>query len=148
MKMCEYIEKVWEEGDSRNWATDAVSGLMHFIPSLRGQLRGSQRLLRAWSKMELPTRAPPLPTVFAAAVAGAALQIGDVRLCAALLVAFHAFLRTGELLKVRAGDFVLQGQDKPVLLSPPITKSGQRLKFAPESVTITDLYIILKSIIL
>ena len=54
LRLCEFVQHAWEEGDSRNIPADARSGLLHFIDSLRGQLHGSQRLPRAWSKNELP----------------------------------------------------------------------------------------------
>ena len=50
LRLCELVEHAWEEGDSRKIPADARSGLLHFIGALRGQLSGSQRLLRAWSK--------------------------------------------------------------------------------------------------
>ena len=59
LRHCEFVQHAWEEGDSRSIPADARSGLMHFIDALRGQLHGSQRLQRAWSKNELPVRADP-----------------------------------------------------------------------------------------
>ena len=94
LRLCEYIEQLWEEGDSRRWATDAPSGFVHFVPQLRARLHGSRRLLKAWAKLELPERAAPLPASYAAALAGVALQGGDLRLCVCIMVAFHAFSRT------------------------------------------------------
>ena len=61
IRLCEFVQHSWEEGDSRNIPTDARYGLIHFIDAPRGQLHASQRLLRAWSKNELPMRADPLP---------------------------------------------------------------------------------------
>ena len=84
LRFCEFIEHAWEEGDSRNLPIDARSGLMHFIPGLRDQFPGSQRLLKAWSKHELPRRATPLPTEYAVALAGVALVKRDLQL--ALLI--------------------------------------------------------------
>ena len=60
IRLCEFVQHSWEKGDSRNILADARCGLIHFIDALRGQLHGSQRLLRAWSKNELPMRADPL----------------------------------------------------------------------------------------
>jgi hypothetical protein len=136
--LCEFTEKAWEEGDSKSLPANARSALMHFLPRLRGSLHGSQRLLQAWTKHEMPERAPPLPTRFAMALAGRALAKRDVRLCVALMVAFHCFLRTGEILKMRAAHFVLPQRQGPALLSLPETKSGQRLQAVPESIVISD----------
>ena len=138
IRLCEYIEHCWEEGETRNLPANARSGLMHFIPSLRGALPGSQRLLAAWSKNELPNRAAPLPIKFLMALVGCAIRGNDLRMATTLLVAFHALLRTGELLQVQASHFVLPRHDGPILLTLPNTKSGQRLQSTPETVVITD----------
>ena len=50
LRLCEFVEHAWEEGDARNIPADARSGLMHFIDAPRGHLPGSQRLLLAWSR--------------------------------------------------------------------------------------------------
>ena len=99
---------------------------------------GSSRLMKARTKTELPGRAPPLPTLFAAALAGAALRRHDLRLCVLILVAFHALLRTGELCRVQASHFVRPPRVGPFLLTLPRTKSGIRRGDFAESVVLTD----------
>ena len=81
--MCAFIEHVWEESDPKSWALNAFSAMTHFMPAVRGKTPGPSRLMKGWTKTELPERAPPLPTLFATAVAGAALRRQDLRLCAA-----------------------------------------------------------------
>ena len=65
--------------------------MAHFMPAVRGKTPGSSRLMKGWTKTELPERAPPLPALFATAVAGAALRRQDLRLCVLILIAFLAF---------------------------------------------------------
>ena len=72
-----WIEDLWETGEPKNLPNDAISGLQHFIPALRGQLRGAARFLSAWGRHELPTRATPLSALFASALAGAASLARD-----------------------------------------------------------------------
>ena len=91
--------------------------VLHYFVQLKGHLHGSQRVLRAWSKHELPNRAPPLPTKFLIALAGKALAMGHTRCAVFLLVAFHAFLRTQELLMVQASHFVLGAPGAPTVVS-------------------------------
>ena len=86
--------------------------------------------MKAWTKTELPEQAPPLPTLFATALAGA--------LCVLILVAFHALLRTGELCRVQASHFVRPPRVGPILLTLPGTKSGIRRGDFAESVVLTD----------
>ena len=137
--LCLYIEKLWQDGDGKSGAADARCALAHFMPASCGPLHGARRLLLAWGKHELPERAPPLPAGYAAAMAGAALVEGNGPLCLAILLGFHAFLRTGELLQVRAAHFVLPARPGgPVLLTLPDTKSGQRHQCVSESVVLSD----------
>ena len=87
-----WIEDLWETGETKNLPNDAISGLQHFIPALRGQLRGAARFLSAWGRHELPTRATPLSALFASALAGAASLARDFPMAVGILLAFHAFL--------------------------------------------------------
>jgi len=99
--ICRYIEHVWQEGEPRGWAGDAISGLGHFVPHVRKRLSCSWRLLTAWQKLELPARAIPLLPRLAAAIAGAVAAAGQLGAALAILVGFHCLLRTGESLEFR-----------------------------------------------
>ena len=66
---------------------------MHFIDDQRGHLLGSQRLLPAWSKNDLPERADPLPISFLLAMVGVAIAAQALRIAFSLLLGFHAPLR-------------------------------------------------------
>ena len=136
--LCAFIEHVWEEGDPKSWALNAISAMAHFMPAVRGNTPGSSRLMKGWTKTELPERAPPLPTLFATAVAGAALRRQDLRLCVLILIAFHALLRTGELCRVQASHFVRPGKAGPIFLTLSNTKSGIRRGDLAESAVLTD----------
>ena len=92
--------------------------------------------MKGWTKTELLERAPPLPTLFATALAGAALRRQDLRLCVLILVAFYALLRTGELCRVQASHFVRPAG--PIFLTLSNTKSGIRRGDLAESVVLTD----------
>ena len=100
LQLSVYIENLWEEGESRSLATDCLSGIQMFLPSLKRNLFGSWRLVTAWQKHELPTRAPPLLPVFVLAMGGQARKEGKLRFGICLLLAFHCLLRTIELLKI------------------------------------------------
>ena len=57
-----------------------------------GQIHSSQRLLRAWSKHELPMRDDPLPINFLLAMVGAALEAQTLRIAMSLLIGFSRSL--------------------------------------------------------
>ena len=135
MSLVEWVEHLCHDGESKSLANDTRSAVLHYFAQLKGHLHGFQRVLKAWSKHELPNRAPPLPTQFLLALAGKALTMGHTRFAVLLLVACHAFLRTQELLMVQASHFVLGVRNAPVLLTLPTSKPGQRLQ---DEVVISD----------
>ena len=36
LALCSFIESLWEEGDSKNEAIDCVSGMLYYLPQLKG----------------------------------------------------------------------------------------------------------------
>ena len=98
--------------------------------SSKGHLHGSQRVLKAWSMHELPSRAPPLRTKFLPASAGKAFSMGHTRFAVLLLVAFHAFLRTQELFVGPGKPFLCSEHPAPqccCLFPPPKQVSDSRM---------------------
>ena len=138
MRLCEFIETAWHEGDATSLAVTARTGLGFFLPALAGHLHGSQRLLKAWGRSGQPKRATPLPISFLLAIVGVAVREGSLRMALALLIAFHGLLRTGEMLAMQPSHFVLPAAPGPVVLSLPATKSGQRWASPQEAVVLTD----------
>ena len=132
-----WIEDLWETGETKNLPNDAISGLQHFIPALRGQLWGASRFLSAWGRHELPTRATPLSALFVSALAGTASLARDFPMAVGFLLAFHAFLRPTELCNVEWKNLIFFPNHSRALLTLPITKSGRRTG-RKESVIIDD----------
>ena len=137
LAFCRFINALWEEGDPLAYATDALSGIQHFVPALRRNLAGSWRLIKAWKKSEIPTRAPPLLPSFTVAVASYPNFVSGESL--AILLAFHCLLRTGEMLNMRWKD--IHCRSKLGILTLPSTKSGTRFNII-ESVPITDPFLL------
>eukprot|EP00439_Symbiodinium_sp_Y106_P080790 s383_g19.t1 len=100
----DFIEFLWECGDSLSLVTDALSGLQDLRPHLRGHLNLSWRLVKTWQRLEIPHRAPPLPEDLLHAMCGYFLNLGDAQMSLALETAFYGVLRTGELLGPGLGD--------------------------------------------
>ena len=137
--LCLFIQAAWEQGEPIGAATDLLSGLSHFLPRLRGGLRGAWRLVSAWSKNEKPQRPAPFSQDTLYAFAGAALVRYGEALTLGILLAFHCMLRPGELLNVRSDHFLFSGSRGTLTL--PEAKSGARIN-APESVLIADAVLI------
>eukprot|EP00439_Symbiodinium_sp_Y106_P001984 s9449_g1.t1 len=69
-----FIEELWEDGDPKAYASDTLSGLGHFIPSVKPHLISSWRLHAAWGRSELPARAPPFTVALIYALAQLAFE--------------------------------------------------------------------------
>jgi len=133
----EYFEHLWESGGTRGKAGNTLSASLAAYPELRrkGSLADSWYLLHAWSRVEVPNRAPPLPAKVCLAIAGFFILEGDWMGAFLVLLSFDAFLRTGELTDLQLGDLSFSRTSGVVRL--PRTKSGQR-HAAFEAVVIQD----------
>ena len=122
----EYIEFLWEEGESISAATDGLSGLQDLKPSLRGCLALSWRLVKTWQKNEMPSRAAPLPEELLQALSGAFALKGQSQMALAVQVAFYSLLRTGELLSLQASQVQISPRQDFAVLNLGLTKTSQR----------------------
>ena len=134
--LAEFLEKLWEDGEPKDCTSDALSGLGHFIPAVKPHLLASWRLHSAWSRAELPCRAPPFTPLLAYALAQDAFQRGWRGTAVFIIPGFHTFARSGELFAARRSDFVLSAQSWAL----PLSKSGQRAG-AEESLLIEDAFV-------
>ena len=133
----DYLEHLWEEGESLSLAGDTLSGIQHFQPDCKRHLPGGWRLFKAWQLRELPARAPPftLPTL---QVLLGCVHIQSPQVALALYLTFRCLLRTGELLALQAKDIVIPPKSASAVLYLGLTKTGQRNPHAG-TVTFTDL---------
>ena len=105
------------------------------MPSTRRRLPVSWKLFANWRKMEIPSRAAPLPEPMCWAMMARAVKRGNFDLASLFGLGFHCFLRTGELLSIRPCDLLLKGEKGIVTL--PTSKGGTRNNVR-ESVTISE----------
>ena len=103
----EFINVLWEEGEGRSLAANVLSGLQHYRPFLRKHLPCSWRLIGAWNRRELPARADPVSILVLDALCGLAFLKGRADAAVLMYLAFHCILRTGEFLRLTAGDFAI-----------------------------------------
>ena len=100
----QFLEALWSDGFGRSEASYMLAALQFMVPTLRHALPLSWRLMKAWTKHELPTRAVPLDPTTVLSLAGLFWFWKEPRLAAGILVAFDFFLRTGELFLIRRQD--------------------------------------------
>eukprot|EP00438_Fugacium_kawagutii_P030575 Skav232830 [mRNA] locus=scaffold2600:52216:56365:+ [translate_table: standard] len=122
--LCHWIEEQFAEGEGITGIGDALSGLHHFAPWVKGSTQGAWRLFRLWRKVERPQQAPPLPEAFAEALVSRALEMEDLNLAAALAVGFWGLLRTGEILALCPYQIMIGTSD--IVLQLGLTKTGLR----------------------
>ena len=124
-QIAEYLEFLWEADQKCNLAGDTISGISHQTNAKR-KLPLSWRLLGAWKRHEVPIRAPPMSRLMALAIAGAALEAADPWFALSIMIGFHAFLRTTELLTLTAAQVVVGHRTSEVVLDLGYTKGGKR----------------------
>ena len=96
-----YVEGLWADGFGRAEGSYLLAALQHMLPMLKHQLNLAWRLMKTWSKNELPTRAVPLDASTVLGFAGLFWVWKEPQLAAGIVVAFDFFLRTGELFTLR-----------------------------------------------
>jgi hypothetical protein len=136
-KLGAFISDLWQEGEAKSVASNLLAGMQHYSPTLKRRLPISWRLISAWQKTELPCRAPPLTWELVKAFCGKALALLRPDVAAAMIIAFHCLLRTGEMLNLTAGSFAFAANYNSGVINLGKTKIGQRLGIN-ESVTIEE----------
>ena len=113
----EFIEHLWEEGDTKSEASYTLAAIQFFRPQSKGHLQWSWKLAKAWNKIELPTRATPLTPDLLMSLAGQCFRWKQDNMGWLLVLGFSMFLRTGEILNVRRKDVILpKDGSEPILL--------------------------------
>ena len=131
----EWVEHNWETGTPLGIIGDALCGLHYFWPQVKGHLRGSWKLYRNWRKIEIPQRAPPLPRHVCVGLIGFWLQQEEVTMAFLVALGFHAYLRTGEILKLTRCDITMSSNKGVVVIKR--SKTGLRFNM-DESVALYD----------
>ena len=119
-----WVLYMYQEGEPAGTTGDGLSGLQHFLPSVRRFLNGSWRVFKAWRAHELPAQAPPFPQLVCDALVGLSLNLGLLGLAAAIAVGFHCCLRSGEIFALLCEHVVCDSSAGAVIL--PKTKKGIR----------------------
>jgi len=122
--LCNWVRKMWREGEPLLTIGDALSALHFYQPWTRRKIPHAWKLFATWRKIEVPSRAPPLTWEITQSMAAYEWEHGHYEMATILLVAFHCLLRTGEFLQVTAGDISL-GEESGII-SLKGTKTGLR----------------------
>ncbi len=135
VRACEWIRKMWKEGEPLLTIGDALSALHFYEPSTKRGIPHAWKLFAVWRKVEIPSRAPPLTWYIVKAFASYEISCGNLEMATGLMLAFHCLLRTGELLSLNLDEITVSKTQG--LCSLIGTKSGKR-NAANEVISITD----------
>ena len=121
--LVDYIEGRWAAGGSLFEVNNAIAGMCHHFPPLRGHLRESWRLARTWQRQEPAGRALPIGPLIALAFSGGFLAAGFPGAAAVLLAAYDTYLRTGEIMALRWCDITIYESSGSAMIRLQNTKS-------------------------
>ena len=65
-----YVEELWQSGDPKLWANDALASLHFYVPQARRRLPLAWALHRTWGRREMPARACPIGIDLLLGIAG------------------------------------------------------------------------------
>lgn len=132
---CDWVNRMWKHGEPLLVVGDGLSALHFFQPFTKRHIPHAWKLFATWRKIEVPSRAPPLTQQLVRSMAAYELEHGNVQMATLLVLGFHALLRTGEILSLRAADILLGADAAVVRLRS--TKTSARHS-ADDAVSITD----------
>ena len=125
-QLADYVEYLWQEGDSRYLGGDTVAAIQDAQPELKGSLLKSWRLLKTWARHELPARAPPLTPRLVYALCGWFVKRNMSACALAIHLAFVALLRTGEMLGLQSKHIQASKSSGQIVLNLQATKTSHR----------------------
>ena len=137
--LSEYIESLWKDGEPKSYANYTIASVQFFIPEAKRQLVKSWRLVGTWNKIEVPVRATPIGPEILLGFAGLFYKWQWERAGHMLVVAYSAYLRTGEMFRIRREHVVLpRHRNDAAVIFLQDTKTSQRKQMSWEKVLIRE----------
>eukprot|EP00438_Fugacium_kawagutii_P025364 Skav236526 [mRNA] locus=scaffold78:1034328:1035221:- [translate_table: standard] len=124
--MGEFINALYQNGDSVSHAGGLLSGFKRFLPGIRRDLVTAQQYYNNWIRDHVPQRAVPMPWDVAKTLAAMAFHQGHLDLSLLLVVGFAFFLRTMELVQLSTEDIHVQSGTHSVVVTIAQSKTSRR----------------------
>ena len=131
----EYVNALYQEGDSLAQAGHLLSGLKRFYPEWRLKLPTASQYIKNWQKIHRPERAIPISWDLMQGLCGLCLHLGEDRLALMLYVGFFCFLRTSEMLSLQLLHVIPHHKAHRLTIIIPYAKTSEG---NPQVVTCTD----------
>jgi len=126
--LAEYINSLYQQGDSLTQAGWLLSGMKRFLPRLRFQLPTAQQYYQNWLRDHVPLRATPLPWLVVKAFAAVAWQSQHYDLALLLLLSYVFFLRTTEFLTLPIENIVVDSRSGQIVVTLEKTKTSKQFQ--------------------
>ena len=121
----DYLEFLWDSNCALSIASNTLSGVQYLVKG-RGHFVNAWRLHSVWRNKEPPVRAPPMSQTMVLAMSMYALQKQEIGFALSLMLGFHCFLRTGELLALTKRHIVFNHDVQRAVITLGWTKGGKR----------------------
>eukprot|EP00435_Cladocopium_sp_Y103_P045195 s780_g12.t3 len=134
-----YIERLWEDGESKTLGSYALAAVQFFHPQAKGRLGQPWKLMALWNRLEQPRRATPLDPSLLLAFAGVLCRWRWKELACLIIVGFCGLLRTGEMFALQRSNVLLsKRKHQPSILFLYNTKTTKRNLLEAEKVLIYE----------
>ena len=134
-----YIERLWEDGETRTFGSYAIAAIQYFCPTQKGKLSKAWKLMSLWQRLEQPRRATPLDPSLLLAFAGTFWKWKWEDLACLTVVGFCGLLRTGEMFTLQRHNVVLsKRKGQPSIIFLYDTKTAKRNMLTAEKVLIHE----------
>lgn len=121
----EYINTLYQEGDSLAHAGHLLSGLKRFCPGMRLGLPTASQYFRNWQRVHRPERAIPISWDLLQAMAGLCLTLGHLRVALLLYIGYFCFLRTSEMMSLQCLHLIPDRRSARVTVIVPFAKTSE-----------------------
>jgi integrase len=126
--LLDWIQSLYEHGNGvgKSIAKNAIHGLCHIMPSLRGHLVKSGQAISGWNKLHQGRSYPPLTWELASLLAVEMRRSNPTSGCryaVATVLAFDCLLRVSELVNLKREDIAFE--DDPRVGVRPKSKKGE-----------------------
>ena len=122
----EFINYLYQSGDSLTQAGWVLSGFKRFMPQLKHALPCAQQYYGNRVRDHIPTRALPLPWQVVQAMAACAWQAKHHDVALLLLLGFTFYLRTMEMLSLKVEDVIFSPRNHQVVITLAQTKTSRQ----------------------
>lgn len=122
--VADYVNTLYQEGDSLAQAGHLLSGLKRFLPHLRLRMPTSSQYFRNWQRIHAPDRAVPIGWDLLQALGAVCLTLDQPGVALMFYVAFLAFLRTSEMLSLQLFHLILHERKPQISLVIPFSKTS------------------------